>query len=204
MRAQDAYSCIKARRTSREYIRRRVSRSVISKIIRAATLAPSAHNSQPWLFYLIDSERVRRNLVDSMLHAWEVAMTEDGRGSELINVTLAKFKKRFISAPVLIVCALDRSLLYFDRYREEGRKRYEEILGHHSLAAAVENALLMATALGVSACWYSAPLFCQDAVRNVLQLDKEVEPAILLTLGYARSKPRPKRIRPLALILRTV
>lgn len=204
MRARDVYSLMRARRTSREYAPRRVSRSIILRIIRAATLAPSAHNSQAWVFYIVESEHTRQNFVDSMLNAWERAMTADGRDGRLIRDTLAKFRRRFTSAPVLILCALDRSLLYFDRYNDATRRQYEEILGHYSLSAAVENALLMATALGVSACWYSAPLFCQDAVRSSLGLNQEIEPAILLTLGYAIRKPRPKKMRPLGQIFRVV
>jgi coenzyme F420-0:L-glutamate ligase/coenzyme F420-1:gamma-L-glutamate ligase len=189
---------LRSRRTHRVYRKNRVSQEKIKKIIEVAISAPSAHNSQPWKFFSLDSPKVRLRLVDQMIKAWKSAMEADDRQPELIVNTLDKFRRRFLLSPVLILCCVDHRPLYYDRYKDESRKNFERILGHHSLAAAVQNMLMGAHALGVAACWYSAPLFCQEAVRKALGLDSWLEPCVLLTMGYPRRPPALKKTKRLS------
>ncbi|MEM3670375.1 MAG: nitroreductase family protein [Thermoprotei archaeon] len=186
---------IKSRRTARKYTGRIPSNRLVESVIRVAAHAPSAHNSQPWFFIHVASRAKRRDLIELMVRAWKEAMKEDRRDPELISQTVTKFEQRFSAAPVLIVCCLDHSRLYYDRYRDDDRRRKEAILGHHSLSAAVQNILLACTVKGLSACWYSAPLFCSDAVRKALGLAENLEPSVLLTVGFPAGSPKKKPMR---------
>lgn len=189
---------IKSRRTTRIYADRPVPDELVDKVLEAALSAPSAHNSQPWVFFVVRGAEFRSRLVGEMISEWERVMVLDGRPRGLIEATKAKFTARFNSAPVLIVACVNHRALYYDRYSDEYRKSLEGILGHHSLAAAIENMLLAAHALGLGACWYSAPLFCQQRVRDALGIGGELEPAALITLGYpAKARWREKPTRPL-------
>jgi nitroreductase len=132
-----------------------------------------------------------------MLLAWSQAMKADGRSAQLIRETREKFRKRFITAPVLVLCCVDHRRLYYDRYLDHTRQGFEGLLGHHSLAAAIENFLLAAHALGLSACWYSAPLFCQNEVRKALRIPSKLEPAAILTMGFAKPSVKAKARRDL-------
>lgn len=49
--------------------------------------------------------------------------------------------------------------------------------------------MLAAHALGLGACWYCAPLFCQQEVRSVLGIPEDVEPQALIALGYPDERP---------------
>jgi len=60
-----------------------------------------------------------------------------------------------------------------------------------SLAAAIQNILLAAHAKGLGACWFCAPLFCQETVRRVLGMPDEVEPQALIVIGYPAEQPEP-------------
>lgn len=196
MRPEEVLSYIKGRRTTRVYSDKPVPEELVDRVLEAALSAPSAHNSQPWIFYVIKGVGIRSRLIGEMLSEWERVMVLDGRPRELIEQTKAKFAARFSRAPVIIIACVDHRALYYDRYSDEHRKRLEGLLGHHSLAAAIENMLIAAHVLGLGACWYSAPLFCQQRVREVLGLGEEVEPAALITMGYpAGGRRREKAVK---------
>ena len=62
-------------------------------------------------------------------------------------------------------------------------------LAVESLGAGLENLLLAAYASGLGACWYCAPAFCKEIVREVLKIPDEVEPAALIVIGYPAESP---------------
>lgn len=91
-------------------------------------------------------------------------------------------RERFANAPVLIVACL--SMEGMMAFADEQRQRAERDLAVESLAAAVQNMLLAAHALGLGACWYCAPAFCKQTVREALQIPQTVEPSALIIMGY--------------------
>ncbi len=81
-------------------------------------------------------------------------------------------------------------------YPDRKRRAAERVMGIQSVAAAIQNVLLTATAEGLGACWCCAPLFCQGLVRRVLRLPRDWEPQALVTIGYSgHNPPRPPRKR---------
>jgi F420 biosynthesis protein FbiB-like protein len=198
MTARHPLSFIMERRTVRHYLDKPVPQELVDAVLEAAINAPSAHNSQPWVFFLIKEPTVRERLVKDMVDEWERVMRNDGRPEELIATTKHKFCSRFMRAPVLILACVNHDSLYYERYSDDHRKTLEGILGHHSLAAALENMLLAASIMGLGACWYSAPLFCADIVRRTLKIGTRLEPAALVTMGYpAKRERRQKPLKPL-------
>lgn len=70
----------------------------------------------------------------------------------------------------------------------DARRRHESEL---SCAAATQNLLLAAHALGLGACWQGDPLLAQHELRKTLQLPKEVKVVSSVALGYAASAACP-------------
>jgi nitroreductase len=62
-------------------------------------------------------------------------------------------------------------------------------------AAATQNLLLAAHAMGLGACWVS--LFSDEQVREALNLSKGIRPVVIVPLGHTKSKTKPKPRRPL-------
>lgn len=60
----DVYEAIETRRSIRSYVDKAVSDELIDKLIRAAMLAPSAGNQQPWHFIVV-RDRNKLDQVDS-------------------------------------------------------------------------------------------------------------------------------------------
>jgi nitroreductase len=105
----------------------------------------------------------------------------------------------FNQAPVIIVAFLANN--------QRGKKvpvsdeNLEEVMDRQSVAVAVGHLLLAATASGLGACWYAAPLFCPEIVTRQLGVNCDWEPQALVTLGYPDEIPQPKKRKPLKTIM---
>jgi len=193
--ALDIIGLLKNRRSIREYIPKAVSKRVLETILEAAMWAPSAHNAQPWRFIVISDSTLKLKLAEAMASRWKRDLAKNGvleRDREnLIKVSV----ERFSSAPIVIVSCL--TMVEMHHYPDKRRQRIESIMAVQSVAAAIENMLLAAHAMGLGACWFCAPLFCPETIRKVLKLPPDFEPQALITLGYPTDRPLPPLRKPL-------
>jgi nitroreductase len=89
------------------------------------------------------------------------------------------------TAPCIIVACVDhRQSWHRQRY---DNKDHADI----DIAIAVDHLCLAATEQGLGTCWICN--FDADKCREVLQLDAEVEPAVLIPIGYAIDPGREKK-----------
>jgi F420 biosynthesis protein FbiB-like protein len=180
---------LRDRRSIREYTPEEVSERVLKTILKAATWAPSAHNSQPWRFIVIKDSALKMKLARAMATPWKRDLAKDGV-SEKDRENLAKASvERFSNAPIIIVPCLTMTEMH--HYPDKRRQKIEFFMGVQSVASAIENMLLAAHAVGLGACWFCAPLFCPETVRKVLNIPSCDEPQALITLGYPAYRPEP-------------
>ena len=67
----DLYQLIESRETIRNYNpNRKVSKEVLSRILNAGRLAPSAANRQPWTFIMISEEHILKEVKASYQRDW--------------------------------------------------------------------------------------------------------------------------------------
>lgn len=181
-----------ARRTVRFYKDTPVPPHLVRIVLEAATHAPSAHNTQPTRFVVVDSLALKRRLAERMAVRWRRDMEQLGTPEAAIQVELRFSLKRFGQAPVLILVGY--TMEEMDVYPDRARRAAEQVMAVQSAAAAVQNLLLAAAANGLGACWCCAPLFCAGIVRRTLRLPRAFAPQALLTLGYpAHTPPVPPR-----------
>jgi nitroreductase len=60
-----AIKCINNRRSIRKYLNKKIPANIVKKLINAGMNAPSAYNSQPWIFILIKKIKTKQLLVDA-------------------------------------------------------------------------------------------------------------------------------------------
>lgn len=181
---------IKQRRSIRKFQQKKVPTKLVLEVLEAAGWAPSAHNSQPWRFIILQDINVKRSLAEKMAQAWAVDMEKDG--STVDDSKRLERKERFASSPVLILACL--TIEGLRKFPDAQRQSFERDLAVQSLGAGLENLLLAAEASGLGACWYCAPAFCKDVVREMLHIPREVEPSAFIILGYPAETPSsPKR-----------
>jgi len=184
------FDTLKGRRSIRKYLPRPVPKDLVEEILVAAGWAPSAHNSQPWRFIVLSDESIKLELADAMAKAWAADLKRDGK---IVDLTERKERvRRFANAPVLILACLTMDGLR--KFPDEERQMCERDLAVQSFGAAIQNLLLTAHAKGLGACWYCAPGFCKETVREVLKIPDSVEPQAFVILGYPAETPSvPKK-----------
>jgi len=155
----DVFEAIKGRRSIRKFDSKEVSDEELRRILDAAIRAPSAGNIQPWSFIVVKNPNKRRDLA----------------GAAYGQIFIAE-------APlVIVVCADERAS--GSGYGSRGRTLY----CIQDTAAAIQNILLAAHALGLGSCWVGA--FNEDAARKVVKTPPEVRPIALIPIGHPAEKP---------------
>jgi nitroreductase len=124
-------------------------------------MAPSSGNIQNWKFIIIREEAQRKKIAEACLQ--QTWMTQ---------------------APVHFAIVSQ-----FEKVKRYYGVRGERLYAIQNCAAAAENMLLMAHALGFGACWVSA--FDEDMLSRALNLPEEVIPQVVVTLGHAAETPEP-------------
>jgi coenzyme F420-0:L-glutamate ligase/coenzyme F420-1:gamma-L-glutamate ligase len=188
----EVLDAIQYRRSIRKYLPSQVPSELVNEVLVAAGWAPSAHNSQPWRFIVLSDASVKRKLSDAMADAWATDLAKDG-------LTVEENKReervgRFANAPVLILAC--STMVGLRKFPDEERQKCERDLAMQSFGAAMQNLLLVAHAKGLGACWFCAPGFCKETVREILKIPDMVEPEAFVIMGYPDEKPAvpPKKL----------
>ena len=184
---QDA---IRQRRSIRRFRDKPIPESLLVQVLDAGRWAPSAGNKQPWRIILVRDAEIRCELIEMMAghlkeHILSEGATEEAR-------TIEENLEMLSSAPILIVACMTKEVFgeQLDRWLSE------HTMGVQSVAAAIQNMLLVAHDAGLGGCWCSTPLLCPTAVRQALGIPQSVEPQAIVTLGYPDESPEPPRRKP--------
>jgi len=180
-------SLVTSRRSIRRFHEGKISRDKLNRILESGVHAPSAHNAQPWQFYILEESETKRRLAKAMGVAFRQDLENDGETAETIELVVKESIERFSTAPALVLACLSMDTM--DVYSDERRQQAEFIMGVQSVAAAVQNILLAAHAEGLGACWFCAPLFCQETVQETLKIPSDVYPQALVALGKPAESP---------------
>jgi len=172
----DFWQAMEARRSVRAFDRQRdVPPDQVTKLLQAATRAPSAGNCQPWHFVVVRDQDTKEALARAALD-----------------------QRFLVEAPVVVVVCSDpeRSAR---RYGDRGRYLYSL----QDTAAAIENLLLAAVASGLGACWVGA--FDESTAAEALDLSSHLRPVAIVPIGYAAEQSLPKTDRlPLNSVVETI
>ena len=164
---------VNARRSVRHYRQEAVSEEVLTKILDAGRLAPTAGNLQPWEFIVIRGAEVKAQVV---------ACTYPGA-----DIQSPKTQSWINQAPVLVVVCIDptKSVAKYGTFGAE--------VAVLDGAAAMQSMILAAVAYGLGSCWVSG--YRLEELKEVLQIPEHVQPLGILPLGYpaSTSEARPKR-----------
>lgn len=189
------FRTIRDRRSVRRYLLKEVSNTALRRVLDAARWVPSAHNAQPWRFILIKDPNLKRRLAKAMAGEWNRDLRKDGILREERERLIKGSIKQFTDPPILIVVCL--TMNNTDKCPDKERQEAEYVMAVQSVAAAIQNMLLIAHAEGLGACWFCAPLFCPEVVRETLGIPKDISPQTLITLGYPAERPTAPPRKPL-------
>lgn len=162
------------RRSVRAYDPARpVDRAALERCLEAARLAPSACNSQPWTFLVVDDPAKRRAAAEAALS-----------GAYGLN----KFIR---DAPVLVVVLTERSK-FAARLGGLFRGVQYSLL---DIGIAAEHFCLQAEEEGLGTCWLG--WFNEPALKKTLGLARTDRIDVVLSVGHPADPPREKKRKPM-------
>jgi len=192
----DLMEFILSRRSVRVFEDRPVEEEKLERILNAATHAPSAHNSQPWRFVVLNSKLMRRKIADVMNVDYKAALEKSGMTAEQIAERMQKRGDRIIGAGTAVMLCLDTEDMN-EFPEDEDRQKGELIMGVQSVALAGGNLLLAVHAENLGGVWTCAPLFTQGSIIQAFDLPDSWLPQALLLLGYPAVRPGQKELKPI-------
>jgi len=184
-----------SRRSIRRYRDEPVPEELIKRLLEAAAWAPSAHDRQPWRFAIVKEASTRERLGHAMGERLLADLAAEGQDAEEAARRAERSRQRVVTAPVLLLVCMTMAGSSCPAGRVRAQREHH--MAAQSVAAAIENLLLAASAEGLGACWVGAPLYCPDTVSDALSLPEDWEPQALITLGYPAEWKRPVE-RPMA------
>lgn len=168
----DLFEAIEKRHSVRAFKSDPVPQELIEKLIKAAALAPSAMNEQPWKFYVATGEtraKVGEIMARGTTHLEEFI---DVMGADHVEAAVQWYSE-LGHAPVVIVCTMPKATDDFWRMNK-----------HLSIGAAIENLLLAATAVGLGACSITFSYYVRDELVEALAIPEDRTMISIIALGY--------------------
>ena len=158
---------IKGRRSIRSYKSDAVPEELIRQVIEAATFAPSAKNGQQWRFTVLTGS-LKKEFTE--LYRSELDKLDYDVGSSYGSCEMME------KSPVTIVVW--------------NTNEFGWATEAHSVAAAIQNLLLKAYALGLGTCWIGDIFYAYRAIMDYFRKPWKLMAAI--TLGWPGENPEPR------------
>ena len=152
---------VKTRQSVRKYNPdKTVEKEKIEKILEAARLAPSASNSQPWTFIVVDQPELKNKVAQATF-------------SKTVS-----FNKFTLDAPVILDIVSEKLYLMAHRGNFLKNQQYNLI----DIGIAAENLCLQATELGLGTCimgWFQ-----EKKIKTLLNVPPTKRINLVISLGY--------------------
>ncbi|MEI6124738.1 MAG: nitroreductase family protein [Bacteroidota bacterium] len=167
----------KTRQSVRKYTTQPVEPEKINRCVEAARLAPSACNSQPWKFIIVDQTQLKNAIAKETYNA---------------VVTFNKFVK---DAPVIAIIVMEKPTLV----SQIGGRIKDKDFYLIDIGIAAEHFCLQAAEEGLGTCMLG--WFNEKKIAELLHLPKSKRIGLLITLGYSDATVRDKIRKPTQEIL---
>lgn len=168
---------VNKRQSNRAYSNKAVEKDKIVQCVEAARMAPSACNSQPWKFIVVDNPETKSKL----------AQTTSNRLLPLNHFTN--------QAPVHIVIVNEGSNFAATLGNKIKNRNFSLI----DIGIAAEHFCLQAEELGLGTCMIG--WFKEKEVKNLLNIPEKKRPELIITIGYPSDEHRTKKRKTLEKIM---
>lgn len=182
------FEVARAQRACRSFAHAPVPDSMVEQILDAATHAPSAENSQPWVFVVVREPDRRERIGALTRRLWREGARDfsSGRVSQGLFADVDRgAQERVAAAPVLVVVAADTEAVL------------EPVLAA-SVFPAIQNLLLGANALGLGSALTTLPTYGGEELAAIVELPRHVRPVAVVPIGVPARPLGPPRRRPVA------
>ncbi len=168
---------VNKRQSNRAYLKKHVEKEKIIQCVEAAHVAPSACNSQPWKFIVVDNPELKS----------KVAQATSNRLLPLNHFTN--------QAPVLIVIINEGSNFTATLGNKIKNRNFSLI----DIGIAAEHFCLQAEELGLGTCMVG--WFKEKELKVLLNIPENKRPELIITIGYPDDEHRKKKRKSLEKIM---
>lgn len=179
----DILDVIRERRSFGKCTQEAPPADVIEQLLEAGSWAPNHHLTEPWRFFVLTGD-ARNRLGETLAEAARKAAPDPELGEKAAASQIGKP----LRAPVIIALAVEPG---------EAANELEEIA---SVAAAGQNMLLAAHALGLAAIWRTGKPAYSDEVRHFFGLSDRATFLGFIYLGYPDGTPPARQRKPVAAV----
>ena len=155
-----------------------VPRELLEKLLSAAVQAPNHYKVRPWRFVVLTGA-AREKLGDVMAQAFLDKFPDLSPDAK--SKALKKERSKPLRSPVLIAVGVDKPT----------ESKVVEIENVCATAAACQNLLLAAHALGLAAKWRTGDPARDSKVKQFLGFEPDQHLIAFLYIGYPESDPGP-------------
>ncbi|HEY3310776.1 MAG TPA: nitroreductase [Anaerolineales bacterium] len=144
-----------------------VPRELVEKLLSAAVQAPNHYKNRPWRFVVLTGAG-RERLGEVMARSFKAKF------SQVPDEALTKERQKPLRAPVLIAVGVERP----------SEPKIVEIENICAVAAACQNILLAANALGLGAMWRTGEAARDPEIKKFLGFEPEMDLVSFIYVGY--------------------
>lgn len=162
---------VKTRQSVRKYSPQAIEPEKIEQCIEAARLAPSACNSQPWKFIVLNDEDIKNKVA-----------------RETYNMVV-QFNKFVVEAPMIVVLMMEKPKVI----SQIGGRIKNKDFYLMDVGIAAEHFCLQATELGLGTCilgWFN-----EKKIAEILKIPKNKRIGLIITVGYPQDNIIRTKIR---------
>ncbi len=145
----------------KKFLKRDVADSDVEKLLSAATMAHSTQDREPWEIIVVRKPEQKKFLAEA---------TEE--------------QSWMVDAPVILVLCANQRIAGAGKQGERGVKLY----GIQDVAAAAQNIILAANALGLGSAWVGE--FNEVKISLGLQMPEWIRPQVLIATGWPAEAPK--------------
>ncbi len=176
---------IKERRSVRSYEPKKIPKDVMNTIIEAGNNAPSAMNSQPWRFIVVENDTLHKKMTDSCIpNAKRILESVKTSNPERYEMIIKRYEELedpiYYSAPAIIFVI--------------GKGPYADL----SCPLACENMMLAAFSLGLGSCWvqFGSLVADDEEIKKTLELKEDEKIFGPIIFGYPKEIPDSPEKKP--------
>lgn len=185
--ANETLKCIYERRAIRVFKDKPVEKQVITDLLKAACMAPSAMNRQPWFFYVLTNKEKIKSYSNAILHHTKLEMAKAGiketvhhilhPGTFHLKDGMNFFKAEdpiFHGAPVVIFISSDKSNEW----------------AHLDVGMCAQNIMLAAKSIGLDSCPVGFAKFIEYTDEyEELKIPSSEQINLAIIVGYGNELP---------------
>ncbi len=162
---KDVFDCMRESHSVRNFLQQDILEPTLTRILEAGCWAPSAGNLQPWYFYVIKNQEIKKKVAEACFEQNQIE-----------------------NSPVSIVILADPA-----RSNEKYGERGAQLYCLQDTAVAAENMILAAYGLGISTCWIGD--FDEIKIQQAVEAPPRLRAVAILCLGYSNEADRPVKER---------